>query len=69
MEIITKYLNEKGSGLAILLTVIILALGGSHKLSEQRYKEMATTLQGHIKASTASSHSLELRVQLSLIHI
>ena len=55
---IAKSINEKGGGLIILLTVIIIAIGGLYKLHTKRLDKIDATLLLH----SETAHSLDKRI-------
>jgi len=55
---IAKQVNEKGGGLIILLTVIIVAIGGLYKLHTKRLDKIDATLL----LNNETAHSLDKRV-------
>jgi len=55
---IAKQVNEKGGGLIILLTVIIVAIGGLYKLHTKRLDKIDATLLHN----NETAHSLDKRV-------
>lgn len=67
LEILTSSLNEKGSGLIIILTVLILAITGSYKLVTDDIEKIAQSIDRIEKALEDDSealHSLDKRVTI-----
>ena len=67
LELISSALNEKGSGLIILLTVIVLAITGSYKLLTDDLQEMHDSIKEVQKAlhrDAEALHQLDKRITI-----
>ena len=58
LEIVKQSLGDKSGALVVILTVIIMALGGSYKLHKDDYERNA----GDIALIEKAFHSLDKRV-------
>ena len=67
LETLTSALNEKGSGLIIILTVIMLAITGSYKLLTDDLREVGESIKNIEKALYRDSealHDLDKRITI-----
>ena len=58
LELVKQTIGDKSGGLVVILTVIIMALGGSYKLHKDDYERNAEDISEIEKAF----HSLDKRV-------